>query len=70
MTGRAVLKGALDIVVAPSYDPPPGQTFTILTAGKVEGAFTTVTGNILPSGKRLEPEYSATAVTVRVMPAQ
>src|SRR5690606_10865851 len=57
VTGRAVLDGTLEIMVAAGYDPPIGTTHTILTAGgAVEGTFAEVLGATLAGGKRLEVE--------------
>jgi hypothetical protein len=67
VSGRAVLDGTLEIVVAAGYDPPIGATYTILTAGRaVEGTFSEVLGAPLAGGKRLEVEYGPMTVSVRV----
>ncbi|MBE7500912.1 MAG: Ig-like domain-containing protein [Verrucomicrobiales bacterium] len=67
VTGRAVLGGTLQLVPAPAYDPPLGAELTILTAQRIEGEFAEVLGNGLPGGKRFEPDYSLTDVTLRVV---
>lgn len=68
ISGRAVLGGTLELAVDPAYDPPAGQTFTVLNAGRgLEGSFAGITGHVLPGGKRLDIEYAANAVSLRVV---
>ncbi|MCI0537076.1 MAG: hypothetical protein L0Z50_17815 [Verrucomicrobiales bacterium] len=67
ISGRAVLDGRLEIAVTPEYDPPLGQEFTILTANRVEGRFSSVQPAGLAGGKRLEVIYDNTSVKLRVV---
>lgn len=62
-----MLAGTLKIAVAPEYDPPLGQEFTILTASRVEGRFASVQPPSLASSKRLEVIYDNTSVKLRVV---
>jgi len=65
--GTATLGGTLEVRVDPNYVPAPGDSFEIMTAANVAGAFTTVTGVHLPGGGTLVVDTSdPTRVVLRV----
>ena len=63
VTGAAALAGTLALDVRPGFAPSAGQSFTILTASSVTGAFDTVTA---PPGFVLSVVTTATEVVVTV----
>jgi len=59
--GDAALAGTLDLSLLADYTPDPGDTFTILTADAVSGAFDAV---VQPTGTRFSVEISSTEVRI------
>lgn len=57
-TGTAFLDGTLRLLTAPGFSPASGQSFTVLTAGAVTGAFDLVT----TPGDAWEVEVTGTSV--------
>ena len=57
LTGAASLNGSLDVVLAQGYVPPVGSQFQILSAGSINGTFSSLT---LPPGFLVN--YSNTSV--------
>jgi len=64
-TGTATLAGALAAPLLNAYIPPVGQTFTVLTASSVSGAFTNTTIAI-NSSEHFAISYTATSVVLTV----
>jgi hypothetical protein len=63
VAGSAQLAGALAIAFPPGAEPSEGQTFTVLTAASVSGAFDAITA---PGS--LDVDYQPSAVVVTVGP--
>lgn len=63
ISGAANLGGTLQITIANNFQPTPGQRFTILSAGSVNGKFAQVTG---PAGKHWSIQYNAGSVVVSI----
>ena len=59
VTGAAMVGGTLEIVLLDGYQPETGDSFDILTAGSVSGAFDTIM-----SEAKVEVTYEADRVTV------
>jgi len=66
ITGNATLAGTLDLSLINGFDPQPGDSFEILTAASVTGAFDTIEGWDLGGGKMFYVTYSETDVTLHV----
>ena len=64
--GSATLSGTLAIVNDPAFDPAISDTFEVLSATSVSGAFSSLTGAQQPSGKTYSANYSADNVTLSV----
>ena len=64
-TGTATLAGTLAAPLLSAYVPPVGQTFTVLTASSVTGAFTNTTIAI-NSSEHFAISYTATSVVLTV----
>lgn len=56
--------GLLDIELFGGFLPAPGDAFTIISAGAVEGEFRQVTGDLPGQGLHWEIFYSPTNVTL------
>jgi hypothetical protein len=63
--GNATLNGSLVISLTNGFQPSFGSTFTILTAGSVQGAFSNIT---FPPGEYFNVAYSPTAVILTAIP--
>lgn len=55
--GAASLDGTLAVVQGAGFDPQVTDTFTFLTSASRAGAFSTLTGSLLPSGKSYALDY-------------
>ena len=62
--GTATLDGTLAIENAPAFDPAVSNTFEILSAASVSGAFSSLTGAQQPSGKTYAATYNADDATL------
>jgi hypothetical protein len=62
----AQLAGDLAVSLVLGYQPSPGDTFAVLTAGSVVGDFDTFTATLIPGGLQFVPQYGPTAVTLLV----
>ncbi len=62
ISGTAVLEGRLELWTSPGYLPAPGDTFTVLTAGAVQGTFGLVQINGGPAAGHLSLVYGPTTV--------
>ncbi|MBN2561627.1 MAG: hypothetical protein JXQ75_11925 [Phycisphaerae bacterium] len=69
VSGSASLAGTLEVELIGAFEPSAGDTFEILTAASVTGAFDTVDLTGFP--QELDPlvTYTATSVVLMVMPA-
>ncbi|MEM7536848.1 MAG: Ig-like domain-containing protein [Chloroflexota bacterium] len=67
VNGAMTLNGTLDIGLNNDFVPSVGDTFVILTANAVTGAFGELIGNERVTGIQFEVSYSSTAVTVNVV---
>lgn len=63
---NAALSGTLSLSLSNGFVPTAGQTFDILTAGSINGQFSSVTGTDLGSGKAFVAQYLPTSVRVVV----
>jgi hypothetical protein len=68
VTGTATLGGTLTVATANHYAPSTSDSFPVLTAGTVTGAFPTTTGMTFANGVFLNPVYSATQVVLNGTP--
>jgi fibronectin-binding autotransporter adhesin len=50
VTGAASLAGRLAIVTAPGFQPPPGSSYDVVSAGALSGTFDVVDGAAVPGG--------------------
>jgi hypothetical protein len=64
VTGTAVLDGTVALGYLGGYVPTVGDTYTLVTAGAVEGLFASVEPT---TGLTVELDYTATAVTATVL---
>jgi hypothetical protein len=64
--GAASLNGTLDIVTDNSFSPTVGSTFQV-ESGTRTGTFSTIQGQLLPSGNEYKPLYNAADVTLEVI---
>jgi autotransporter-associated beta strand protein len=62
VTGDATLNGTLDIRFSAGYQPAVGTVLTVLNAGKLHGAFSSITVN----GRTVTPVYTASQVQLRI----
>ena len=67
VTGTATLAGTLTIAILDEYDPMPGDTFVILTAGSVDGTFDSVVLEGLQDGLCEDVVYTDTDIAVTVI---
>jgi hypothetical protein len=65
VSGAVALNGALEVSLG--FAPTEGQTFTVLTAGSLSGTFSSITGLNIGGGLQLEPNYTATGLTLTVV---
>src|SRR5262249_49658433 len=65
ITSTATLSGALDVTLDPNYVPTPGDTLEILSAGSINGSFSTV--NLPLANYPLSLNYTPTSVTITVL---
>ena len=63
--GTAELGGTLQIHFATA--PTPGQVYSVISAGALNGTFANITSSSLPAGFVLVPIYSAAGVQIRVV---
>lgn len=66
ITGVASLRGTMRAVALPGYAPKLGDSFQVLTAGAVTGAFDAIETAGFPAGRTVEPIYHATDVVLVV----
>lgn len=66
VNGGAFLDGRLAISTSPGFTPATGTTYTVLTAARASGSFTTVSGQQLPGDLYFDVEYGSRAVTLTV----
>ncbi len=64
VSGVANLDGTLDAILVNGYAPPLGASFQVITATTRSGAFSTLSGSLLPNNLVFEPVYSGNAVTL------
>jgi hypothetical protein len=69
VTGAATLSGTLNIELLNSFVPAIGDTFEILTAGKVSGTFGTVNGTVINGSEQFTVTYNSNNVTLTVVPS-
>ncbi len=62
VTGDATLNGTLDIRFSAGYQPAVGTVLTVLNAGKLHGAFSSITVN----GRTVTPVYTASQIQLRI----
>jgi hypothetical protein len=67
VTQSATLGGTLDIKRAAGFTPTLGETFTILTASSVSGAFGTVDGLAINGSEHFTVTYNAGSVVLTVV---
>jgi hypothetical protein len=68
VTGTATLGGTLAVATANHFSPGASDSFPVLTAGSVSGAFPTTSGLAFANGVVLTPVYSATQVLLTGTP--
>ena len=66
VTGAATLNGTLDVSLLSGFIPEAGDSFTVLTAGSITGAFSAVELPLLSDGLVWNVNRSSTAVTLAV----
>jgi cyclophilin family peptidyl-prolyl cis-trans isomerase len=66
-TGSALLAGGLSVAFMPTYTPAANDTFTILSAGAIVGAFTTFDLPELPSGDVWNISKTSTLYNLKVV---
>jgi len=64
----ALLAGSLDVQLDQNYQPNLGDSFTIISAGVVEGVFESVTFPQLTGGEAMAITYASDHVTLTVVP--
>lgn len=65
VVGTASLAGLLHVEFEKGFKPTPGKSFTVLKAGKLEGAFANAGGVVTaPDGSKMKIGYSKNAVTL------
>ena len=64
----ALLAGSLDVELDQNYQPNLGDSFTIISAGIVEGAFESVSFPQLTGGEAMAITYTLDHVTLTVVP--
>ena len=67
VTGLATLNGTLNVALTNGYLPNAGDSFQVLLFGSVSGDFAAENGLNLGSGLQLDPEYSASGLTLVTM---
>jgi hypothetical protein len=68
ITGSAEFDGVLQLELDPGFSPTLGQTFTVMTFGSRSGRFSRVVGLNIGLGLRFDVDYSATDITLVVVP--
>jgi arylsulfatase A-like enzyme len=67
--GEARLAGVLTVSVGPGFLAARGQSFTILTAGQIDGTFANAGDQVVAdNGARFQIGYTSTTVTLRGIP--
>ena len=61
VSGQATLGGTLELSLVNGFAPTNGDTFTILSANSISGAFSNV---VVPAGRAMNVSYSPTSVVV------
>ncbi|MBN2561626.1 MAG: hypothetical protein JXQ75_11920 [Phycisphaerae bacterium] len=69
VSGSASLAGTLEVELIGAFVPEPNDTFEILTAASVNGAFDTVDLTGFPQGLDLLGTHTATSVVLKVVAA-
>ncbi len=65
VSGEARLAGELAIKLAKGFQPSPGETYPVLTAGRITGSFANPQGEVVGTdGSRYTIHYAASAVTL------
>ena len=67
VTGLVTLDGTLNVALTNGYLPNAGDSFQVLLFGSVSGDFAAENGLNLGSGLQLDPEYSASGLTLVTM---
>ncbi|MFH1747890.1 MAG: S-layer family protein [Planctomycetota bacterium] len=67
VSGTASLAGNLEVIISAGFEPMPGDSFQILTAGSVAGQFDTVNATNLSPYLNMEVVYTANAVTLNMV---
>jgi len=67
-TGAATLTGSFSAALANGFTPRLGDSFRVLSAGAVIGQFSTANLPTLGGGLRFQLDYSATGITLTVVP--
>ncbi|MCI0540732.1 MAG: hypothetical protein L0Z50_36500 [Verrucomicrobiales bacterium] len=68
VAGRADLAGALTLTLVNGYEPNLNDTFSVLTYGSRAGAFTALNGLGIGNGKQFQTNYTASALSLQVVP--
>lgn len=66
-SGALSLGGSLELSLVNGFAPAAGQSFPILAGGPRTGRFSSISGIALGGGLSLEPQYSDSAVVLRVV---
>jgi hypothetical protein len=66
ITGAATLAGTMEITLVNGFTPSLGNSFQVMTFASRAGSFDTILGLDLGGGLVLDPQYSATNLTLVV----
>ncbi len=67
VTGAVSVDGSLAVTLVNGFTPALGQSFPVLTAGSMSPGFFTMTGLDVGSDLQLQPQYSATGLSLVVV---